>query len=59
MSAIKYLRQKDFLIIINNISFLEQKGPTGTIIHFIGGKNLEVNININSLLDLIEKEIEK
>jgi|GEM_PF-4778120 hypothetical protein len=57
MQPIKYLKHRDSLIIINNITFLELKGSGETTIHFTGSKTLTVNINIVKLVSLIEEAI--
>jgi hypothetical protein len=57
MATIKTLKAGNQFIILNNITFLEQKGPGATIIHFTGGKSLEFNVPINTLIPLIEQAI--
>jgi hypothetical protein len=59
MSKIVYLNAGNQFFIINNITFLEQKGSADTIIHFAGGTNLQVNINKGNLVELIERELKK
>ena len=55
MGAIKTLKAGNQFIVINNITFLEQKGSGATVIHFTGGKSLEFNVSIDTLITLIEK----
>ena len=57
MASIKTLKAGNQFIIINNITFLEQKGPGATVIHFTGGKSLEFNVSIDTLVTLIEQAI--
>jgi len=57
MVSIKTLKAGNQLIIVNNITFLEQKGQGATVIHFTGGKSLEFNVSIDTLITLIEKAI--
>jgi hypothetical protein len=57
MASIKTLKAGSQFIIINNITFLEQKGPGATVIHFTGGKSLEFNVSIDTLISLIEQAI--
>jgi hypothetical protein len=57
MAPIKTLKAGHQLIVINNITFLEQKGPGATVIHFTGGKSLEFNVPIDKLIILIEQAI--
>ena len=57
MASIKTLKAGNQLIIVNNITFLEQKGQGATVIHFTGGKSLEFNVSIDTLIALIEKAI--
>jgi hypothetical protein len=57
MASIKTLKAGNQLIIVNNITFLEQKGQGATVIHFTGGKSLEFNVSIDTLITLIEKAI--
>ena len=59
MEKITFLSAGNQFVIIDNITFLEQKDITSTIIHFTGGKSLQVNINFASLKQLIETEIKK
>jgi hypothetical protein len=57
MGAIKTLKAGNQFIVINNITFLEQKGLGATVIHFTGGRSLEFNVSIDTLITLIEKAI--
>jgi hypothetical protein len=57
MISIKTLKAGNQYIIVNNITFLEQKGPGATVIHFTGGKSLEFNVSIDTLISLIEQAI--
>jgi hypothetical protein len=57
MASIKTLKAGNQFIIINNITFLEQRGLGATIIHFTGGKSLEFNVSIDTLVTLIEQAI--
>lgn len=57
MTSIKTLKAGNQFIIVNNITFLEQKGTGATVIHFTGGKSLEFNVAIDTLITLIEKAI--
>jgi hypothetical protein len=57
MASIKILKAGNQLIVINNITFLEQKGQGTTVIHFTGGKTLEFNVSIDKLITLIEQAI--
>ncbi len=57
MASIKILKAGNQLIVVNNITFLEQKGAGATVIHFTGGKTLEFNVSIDTLASLIEQAI--
>jgi len=57
MTTIKTVKFGSQFIVINNITFLEQKGSNATVIHFTGGKNLEYNAPIDTLVKLIEQAI--
>lgn len=59
MANIIHLNAGNQFIIVNNITFLEQKGSADTVIHFTGGSNLSVNINKANLVELIERELKK
>ena len=57
MTAIKILKAGNQFIIINNITFLERRTPGTTLIHFTGGKSLELSVSISTLITLIEQAI--